>query len=61
MRRDAVYDQRAQQGALPVLVHDDDGGTAESLLVLTPDQVELYVIQFERLISQREQAQGNAA
>ncbi|MGW6413200.1 hypothetical protein ACWF95_39730 [Streptomyces vinaceus] len=61
MRRDAVYDHRAQQSALPVLVHYDDGGTAESLLVLTPDQVELYAIQFERLISQREQEQGNAA
>ncbi|AWZ09957.1 hypothetical protein DRB96_00880 [Streptomyces sp. ICC1] len=61
MRRDAVYDHRAQQSALPVLVHYDDGGTAESLLVLTPDQVELYAIQFERLISQREQAQENAA
>ncbi|MFF0220545.1 hypothetical protein [Streptomyces vinaceus] len=61
MRCDAVYDHRAQQSALPVLVHYEDGGTAESVLVLTPDQVELYASQFERLISQREQAQGNAA
>ncbi|UUY47724.1 hypothetical protein NRK68_11115 [Streptomyces yangpuensis] len=61
MRRDAVYDHRAQQGALPVLVHYDDGVTAESVLVLTPDQVELYAIQFERLIVQRKQAQENAA
>ncbi|MFB8394242.1 hypothetical protein [Streptomyces yangpuensis] len=61
MRRDAVYDHRAQQGALPVLVHYDDGVTAESVLVLTPDQVELYAIQFERLMAQRKQAQENAA
>ncbi|MFE9256031.1 hypothetical protein [Streptomyces sp. NPDC006879] len=61
MHRDALYDSRAQQGALRVSVHYEDGGTAESLLVLTPDQVELYACQFQRIIAQREQAKDAAA
>ncbi|MFI6702402.1 hypothetical protein ACIBJC_26165 [Streptomyces sp. NPDC050509] len=54
MRRDAVYDQRASQAALPVTVHYEDGGTCETLLVLTPAQVELYSLQFLRLIEARD-------
>ncbi|MET7386516.1 hypothetical protein ACFYPT_19255 [Streptomyces sp. NPDC005529] len=56
MRRDAVYDHRASQAALPVTVHYEDGGTCESFLVLTPAQVELYNIQFLQLIEARDSA-----
>jgi hypothetical protein len=57
MQRDAVYDARAQQAALAVTVHYEDGGTCESLLVLTPAQVELYHSQLGRMIKARESAQ----
>lgn len=52
--RNVIYDRRAQQAALPVTVHHDDGGTSESVLVLTRSQVELYHLQFERVIERRE-------
>ena len=55
-RRDVVYDARAQQAAMPVTVHHEDGGTSESLLILTPAQVELYHMQLEQLIERREKA-----
>ncbi|MFJ8488645.1 hypothetical protein ACIRBZ_09735 [Streptomyces sp. NPDC094038] len=57
MRRDAVYDHRAQQSALVVTVHYEDGGSCEAMLVLTPAQVELYHNQLERLLGARESAQ----
>ncbi|WP_062008657.1 hypothetical protein [Streptomyces hygroscopicus] len=56
LKRDATYDHRAQQASLGIEVHHTDGRTAQSVLVLTPDQVELYAIQFEQLIAEREQA-----
>ncbi|WP_406415060.1 hypothetical protein [Streptomyces sp. NBC_01614] len=56
MQADAIYDHRAQQAALPVTVHYEDGGTCETVLVLTPAQVELYSIQFAQLIESRESA-----
>ncbi|WP_284453820.1 hypothetical protein [Streptomyces sp. MRC013] len=34
----------------------EDGSTSESLLILTPAQVELYHLQLERLIERREKA-----
>lgn len=55
-RQDAIYDQRAQQVAVPVTIHHEDGGTSESLLILTPAQVELYHLQFAHLIERRENA-----
>lgn len=55
-RRDVVYDARAQQAALPVTVHHEDGGTSESVLILTPGQVELYHVQLEQLIERRKKA-----
>ncbi|WP_432036986.1 hypothetical protein [Streptomyces cucumeris] len=55
-QHDVVYDHRAQQAALRVTVHHEDGGTSESLLILTPAQVELYHLQLERLIKRREKA-----
>ncbi|MGW1489764.1 hypothetical protein [Streptomyces sp. NPDC002402] len=58
MKRDVIYDPRAQQAALAVTVHHEDGGTSESVLILTPSQVELYSLQFEQLIARREKAKG---
>ncbi|MFF3764234.1 hypothetical protein ACFYYR_09120 [Streptomyces sp. NPDC001922] len=55
LKQDAVYDHRAQQAALGIEVHHTDGRTTKSVLVLTPDQVELYAIQFEQLMTKREQ------
>ncbi len=56
LKRDAMYDHRAQQAALGVELHHTDGRTTASVLVFTPDQVELYAIQFAQLIDMREQA-----
>lgn len=57
-RRDVVYDARAQQAALPVTMHHEDGSSSDSLLILTPAQVELYHLQLERLIERRESLRG---
>ncbi|MFD4787771.1 hypothetical protein ACFWN1_12115 [Streptomyces sp. NPDC058459] len=57
MQRDAVYDSRAQQAAMAVTVHYEDGGVCESLLVLAPAQVELYYNQLGHMIKARESAQ----
>ncbi|WP_406013062.1 hypothetical protein OG520_11000 [Streptomyces sp. NBC_00984] len=57
-QRDVIYDHQAQQAALPVTVHHEDGGTSESLLILTPAQVELCHQQLDRLIEKREKARG---
>lgn len=57
VKRDAVYDPRAQQAAMAVTVHYEDGGVCESMLVLTPAQVELYYNQLGRMIKARESAQ----
>lgn len=51
--RDVLYDPRAQQAALPIQVHYADGTTADTLLVLTPAQVELFRLQADRAIAQR--------
>ncbi|MEU7043523.1 hypothetical protein AB0A77_20975 [Streptomyces varsoviensis] len=53
MARDVIYDRRARRAALPIVVHHEDGSASESVLILTPAQVELYSIQFERLIELR--------
>ncbi|GAB2617294.1 hypothetical protein GCM10027168_57130 [Streptomyces capparidis] len=56
LKRDAMYDHRARQAALGITLHRADGRSTESVLVLTPDEVELYAAQFERLIRLRERA-----
>ncbi|MGW3263038.1 hypothetical protein [Streptomyces sp. NPDC001056] len=57
VKRDAVYDHRARQAAVPVTVHYEDGSVCETMLVLTAMQVELYYMQFDQLIEARESAQ----
>ncbi|MEU1016878.1 MULTISPECIES: hypothetical protein [unclassified Streptomyces] len=56
LKQDATYDHRAQQAALGIQLHHTDGRTTQSVLILTPDQVELYAIQLEHLITKRQQA-----
>ncbi|MCB5908667.1 hypothetical protein [Streptomyces pinistramenti] len=56
LKRDATYDHRAQEAELGIEVHHADSRSTQSVLVLTPDQVELYAIQFEQLIAKRERA-----
>ncbi|NIY69768.1 hypothetical protein [Streptomyces malaysiensis] len=58
LKRDVIYDHRAQQAALPVMVHHEDGGMSESVLILMPEQVELYRIQLDHIIEKRHQARG---
>ncbi|TGN74551.1 hypothetical protein E5083_20330 [Streptomyces bauhiniae] len=60
VKRDAVYDHRAQQAAVPVTVHYEDGSICETLLVLTAMQVELYYMQFDALIEAKDSARGHA-
>ncbi|MFF8310880.1 hypothetical protein [Streptomyces lydicus] len=60
-QRDVRYDPRAQQAALSVTLHYRDGATEPSVLVMNPGQIELYAIQLERAISQRESAQNVSA
>ncbi|GAA3237394.1 hypothetical protein [Streptomyces lavendulae] len=57
---DALYDHRAQQTALMVILHREDGGTEQSVLILTPGQVELYRAQLDLIIEQRAQAIAQA-
>ncbi|WP_328969263.1 hypothetical protein [Streptomyces sp. NBC_00239] len=58
MQGDVIYDHRAEQAALPVVIQNEDGGSTESVLILTPSQVELYYIQLGQLIERREEARG---
>ncbi|MFB9464589.1 hypothetical protein [Streptomyces cinereospinus] len=57
-KRDVMYDQRAEQGGLPITVHYEDGGTSESLLLLDPAQLELYAYQVGRILELRDSARG---
>lgn len=58
MQSDVIYDHRAEQAALLVVIHNEDGGSVESVLILTPSQVELCYIQLGQLIERREEARG---
>ncbi|MEU6245106.1 hypothetical protein [Streptomyces sp. NPDC047024] len=60
VKRDAVYDHRARQAAMPVTVHYEDGRVCETLLVLTAMQVDLYYTQFDQLIETKDAARGHA-
>ncbi|MDT3396656.1 hypothetical protein RKE29_08380 [Streptomyces sp. B1866] len=58
--RDAVYDRRARQGSLAILVHHEDGGSTESTLVLTPPDMERLHAQAARILVERERALGGS-
>ncbi|WP_171164215.1 hypothetical protein [Streptomyces sp. I05A-00742] len=59
LKRDALYDHRAQRAVMRVQVHFEDGSNVESTLLLTPSELLMSQIQFERLIQQRERARGH--
>ncbi|MFD6333368.1 hypothetical protein ACFWGI_27835 [Streptomyces niveus] len=52
MKRDATYDHRARQGAVPVQVHYEDGGTSEAVLIVTADEMAFYAHEAARLMKQ---------
>ncbi|WP_269855536.1 hypothetical protein [Streptomyces sp. RPT161] len=56
---DAIWDHRAEQGALPILVHYEDGGTNEATLILTPNALESLHAQVGRILTERAQAPGS--
>ncbi|MFF3498821.1 hypothetical protein [Streptomyces sp. NPDC003247] len=56
IKRDVTYDGRARQAALPIALHRTDGGTEETILILTAGEVELCAIQLEQAIGRREPA-----
>ncbi|GAA0384275.1 MULTISPECIES: hypothetical protein [Streptomyces] len=57
-KHDATYDHRAQQVALPIKVYNRDGTSEETILIITPDELHVYAIQFERMIDKRKKAQA---
>ncbi|WP_241775903.1 hypothetical protein [Streptomyces exfoliatus] len=59
--RDAVYDQRARQGSVPVEFHFEDGSTREGALVLTSAELERLYTQTSRLLDIHENALGDDA
>ncbi|MQY13818.1 hypothetical protein SRB5_39740 [Streptomyces sp. RB5] len=58
LRRDAVFDGRAEQAALQVVVHDDGGGSSETVMVFTVAQLEQSYAQFARLLAARDAVRG---
>lgn len=50
------YDARARQGAVPILLHHEDGTTEESTFVVTLDELATHVAQLARLVRDREGA-----
>ncbi|MEV5509507.1 hypothetical protein [Streptomyces orinoci] len=56
LKRDVVYDPRAEQSAVPLLVHYDGGNTHETLLILDPDQVMSLWFQLDQVINRRSAA-----
>ncbi|WP_405820751.1 hypothetical protein OG241_33770 [Streptomyces sp. NBC_01390] len=59
--RELAYDQRAQQGALSVRIHYEDGGTTETLFILTTDQLHLYGSQFTRFHKRHDKNAGGSS
>ncbi|MDJ1136201.1 hypothetical protein [Streptomyces iconiensis] len=51
-----TYDTRAQQAAVPVLIHYEDGGAVESVLVCTADEIERVRAETTRLAQEHEAA-----
>ncbi|MFD6421335.1 hypothetical protein [Streptomyces sp. NPDC060198] len=56
--RDAVYDPRARQGSVPVILHCDDGSTLDGALILTSAELERLYAQTNRLLVAHENALG---
>lgn len=58
--RDVVYDHRAKQGASPIVVHYEDGGTSEAALILTRPALEILYAQVGRILTDQEPAPEGA-
>ncbi|MBD0743983.1 hypothetical protein BG418_20645 [Streptomyces sp. CBMA152] len=57
---DAVYDRRAKQVSLAVLVHYEDGGSSEAALILTPSDMEQLHARTGRILADHEWLPGRA-
>ncbi|MFF3273135.1 hypothetical protein ACFYWU_19740 [Streptomyces chrestomyceticus] len=55
---DALYDHRAKQGSVPILVHHEDGYSSETVLILTPCDMERLHAQTGRILADRERSLG---
>ncbi|QCX77212.1 hypothetical protein C9F11_17800 [Streptomyces sp. YIM 121038] len=51
----AVYDARAGQGSVRVLIHFEDGTQDEAVLILTPADMERLYAQTGRMLGDRDQ------
>ncbi|MFE6401788.1 hypothetical protein [Streptomyces alboflavus] len=59
-RRDIRYEPANQRTTVPITVHQLDGTAVDTLLVLTPDELQMYAIQLEQAIEQRRKTQERA-
>ncbi|MGK5731059.1 hypothetical protein [Streptomyces sp. URMC 124] len=55
-----VYDPRAEQGPVAILVHHEDGGRSEAALLLTPTDLERLHTQTGRMLGDSERYHGDA-
>ncbi|MEV0259232.1 hypothetical protein AB0H82_33890 [Streptomyces sp. NPDC050732] len=55
---DAVYDVRAGQGSLRILIHFEDGTQTEAALILTPADMERLYAQSGRMLGDCDQRWG---
>lgn len=55
-RRDLVYDVRARQASLPLVLHHPDGEQTSTVLVLDGDQMHRVAIQLDQAIDKRNRA-----
>ncbi|MFI9722005.1 hypothetical protein ACIHFE_20470 [Streptomyces sp. NPDC052396] len=58
IKRDVTYDPRAQQTAIVVAVHFNDGTASEALLILDPDEQMSLWFQLDNVIDRRKAAGG---
>ncbi|MEU8966117.1 hypothetical protein AB0C89_31015 [Streptomyces sp. NPDC048491] len=54
-QKDITYDPRKQEFVWPITVHQLDGTTENTRLVISPDQFALLAVQIERAEDQRRQ------
>ncbi|MEU1313404.1 hypothetical protein ABZ419_31545 [Streptomyces cinnamoneus] len=57
---DPVYDPRAKQGSVAILVHHEDGGRSEAALILTSADLERLHTQTGRMLGDSERSPGEA-
>ncbi|MEV0444812.1 hypothetical protein AB0I84_04575 [Streptomyces spectabilis] len=53
-----VYDRRANQASMPLLVHFEDGTTTEATAILTPAEMERLYAQAGRLLADHDARWG---